>query len=531
MVITMRKSITRTLALALAIIMMIALVACGNNQPATADTPADSEPTEKVLKIGELWNITGIDPVNNGTLMKEKAPVVETLVEVDENFGLVGGLATAWESTDSNTWVITIREGVKFHNGDTLTAEDVAWSLNHAFECNPTHATKSLVTEIKATGDYEITITTSSPNAEIPEYLHTAGLGIVHKDSYDESGELITPIGTGPFSVDSFDSSIGVLTIVKNTDYWNGEASVDKVILTGMTDSSTRALALESGEIDFTCDLPFNELSRLDSLDNVYVDCYDTARVYAVYFNCGDSKFADKEVRQAISLIVDRETIANDVLFGAGSPSKNIFTDNMAWNNTSIDCSEYNLEKGVEMLNKAGWTDSDSDGILDKDGKPFEFTIYTYVERPGLPLIAEALQAMLGEVGIKVEIVTQASGTFNKEVVGTDTEWGMYIAGMATAQLPSCYNFLDNNYATRNTEKYGYSNPEFDTLLEKCKAEFDTEARYEISRQIQELAIDELNIMYVCNYGVSYGFNSSVSNFKFNPTAHDYQWNTDITIG
>jgi peptide/nickel transport system substrate-binding protein len=527
----MKKIVSLFLALAMA----LSLAACGTPAapaPSNAsDKPgASAEKGEKVLRIGELWDITTIDPVSDGTLMKEKASVIETLVEVDDHFGLREGLAVKWENTEPNEWIFTIREGVSFHNGEKLDAEAVVWSLNNAFEQNPTHMTKTNVEKIEAVSEYEVKVTTSSPNAEIPEYMHTSGLGIIHKDSYDASGNLGYAIGTGPFKVESFDASTGVLTVVKNAEYWGGAPALDKVVITGMSDSMTRALALESDQIDFTCDLPFNEIDRLDALDGVYVESYDTARVYSGFFNCGDPKFADKKVRHAVSLAIDREIISKEVLFGAGTPAKNMYNSNMAWNNPEVDGSKYDKAEALALLEETGWKDTDGDGILDKNGEKFAFTIYTYPERPGLPLIAEAMQAMLGEIGMDVNIVTQSSGTFSKEVRGTGTEWGLYLAGMATCMLPSCYNFLDSNYRTANSEPYGYKNEKFDELIAKAKGEFDTEKRYEISREIQALAEDELNIMYICNYGVSYGFRDRVSNFVFNPTAHDYQWNIDIAV-
>ena len=90
--------------------------------------------------------------------------------------------------------------------------------------------------------------------------------------------------------------------------------------------------------------------------------------------------------------------------------------------------------------------------------------------------------------------------------------------------------FLNNNYSSESLSGIGYENPEFDKLLAEGAKEFDTNGRYEISKKIQQLAMEELPMIYVCNYGVAYGFNEKVQNFKFNPTAHDYMWNTDIVL-
>ena len=89
---------------------------------------------------------------------------------------------------------------------------------------------------------------------------------------------------------------------------------------------------------------------------------------------------------------------------------------------------------------------------------------------------------------------------------------------------------MNNNYNEKSLSDIGYSNPKFTELLDKCTATFDTEGRYAISKEIQALAMEELPMIYICNYGCAYGFNEKVQNFVFNPTAHDYMWNTDIEI-
>lgn len=499
-----------------------------------AAAPAEetaAESGEKVLRIGELWAVEGIDPVgHDATLCKEKLMIIETLTEADENFRLIGGLAESWENADENTWIFNLREGVKFHDGTDMDAEAVKWSLDYAFENDPTHVTKCFVDEITVTGDYQITVHTSKPYAELPEYFHEASLGIFAKSSIDENGDFIQGalIGTGPFKLESFDVATGTVTTLKNEEYWGTPTTLDKVVLVGLNDANSRALALENNEVDFTCDLPFNQIEYLNSLDNCYVESYDTARLYQANLNLKRSFFADKEVRQAVSYGIDRETIANETLFGAASPAKGIYTDNMAWANTEIAGYAYDPDKATEMLEKAGWKDTNNDGTIDKDGEEFKFTIYTYPDRPGLPLIAEAIQAQLKPLGIGVDIITEDYSAISKDIED-GKEWGMYLSGNATCMIPSCFNYLDKQFSS-SSNAYGYKNDKVDELLAKCASEYDTEKRYEISKEIQAVIMDDLPVMEICNYGVSYGFNSKVSNFKFNPTAHDYMFNTDITV-
>ena len=506
----------------------------GGSSAASSEAASSTAPAsagDKIFRVGELWAIDGIGTIgHDSTLAKEKLRLVETLVEVDEHFGLVPGLAKSWKNTDENTWVFELQEGVKFHDGTDMDAEAVKFCLDTCFKNDPTHVTKCYVDKVEATGKNQITIHTSKPYAEMPEYMHSSSLAIFAKSCVNSDGSMKqnTIIGTGPFKLEKFDVATGSVDTVRFDDYWGTPTTLAGVHMVGLADANTRAMALENNEVDFTCDLPFNQVDTLNALDNVYTESYDTARIYQAKLNLNTPFFSDKNVRQAISYAIDRETIAKETLYGTTTAAKGIYNDSMAWSNQDIKGYAYDKDKAVKMLSDAGWTDSDGDGILDKDGKKFEFTIYTYPDRPGLPLIAEAIQAQLKDINVKVNIVTEDYSAVEKDIQSdSGKEWGIYLAGNATAMIPSCYDYLNKTFRSSDG---GYSNPEVDKLLDQAAGEFDTQKRYELSKQIQEIIIDDCPIYVICNYGVSYGFNSKVSNFKFNPTAHDYQFNTDISI-
>ena len=504
----------------------------GGSSAASSEATSSTAPAsagDKIFRVGELWAIDGIGTIgHDSTLAKEKLMLVETLVEVDEHFSLVPGLAKSWKNTDENTWVFELQEGVKFHDGTDMDAEAVKFCLDTCFKNDPTHATKCYVDKVEATGKNQITIHTSKPYAELPEYMHSSSLAIFAKSCVNSDGSMKenTIIGTGPFKLEKFDVATGSVDTVRNDDYWGTPTTLAGVHMVGLTDANTRAMALENNEVDFTCDLPFNQVDTLNALDNVYTESYDTARIYQAKLNLDTPFFSDKNVRQAISYAIDRETIAKETLYGTTTAAKGIYNDSMAWSNQDIKGYVYDKDKAVKMLSDAGWTDSDGDGILDKDGKKFEFTIYTYPDRPGLPLIAEAIQAQLKDINVKVNIVTEDYSAISKDIE-SGKEWGINLSGNATAMIPSCYDYLNKQFRSSDG---GYSNPEVDKLLDQAAGEFDTQKRYELSKQIQKIIIDDCPIYVICNYGVSYGFNSKVSNFKFNPTAHDYQFNTDISI-
>ncbi len=528
----------KAISLFLALTLVLSLTACSNSDNGTAEEPVatktetqNSEEAEeeglKEIIISEQWTIDSVDPVSQGKVMNQKCRVTELLVETDERMNLIPGLASSWENTDENTWIFKIQEGIQFHDGTALNAEAVKWSLDNAFEISPSLVKRSNIESVEATGDYEITIKTTQPNAELPAYLHDASLGIVAASTYDADGNVTTPIGTGPFRFESFDEAKGELSVVKNEEYWGTLPTYNRLVIRMITDESVRAMSVESGEVDIAVDVPFSEMEALDSKDDLRVECYDTNRIYYGYFNAA-SMFSDKNVRQAICYAIDRDTISKEVLYGCGTPASGPFNSSIAWSNPEIEGYKYNPDKALELLKEVGWEDTDGDGILDKDGKSFSFDILTFSSRPGLPVMAQAMQAMLSEIGIQVEVKVMDNNAINEEMEKSDT-WGINLTTAAAGLVPSSVYFL-NSFSSANTEVYGYSNLELDEMLAACAAEYDQDKRYEMSKEIQAYIVDEAEEIFVCNYGVNYVFHENITNFKFNVEARDWMLNTDIEI-
>jgi peptide/nickel transport system substrate-binding protein len=174
------------------------------------------------------------------------------------------------------TWEFKIRPGVKFHNGKEMKAADVKASLDRTANLSPSTATLMSYDHCEVVDDYTIRIHTKELNPLVPGILHYPDTAIVSGDSYNKDGTFNVPIGTGPMKVQSFDEQTGTLTVVKNTDWWNGEAKIDKMIIRGYENPQTRAMMIENGDLDFTCDPPYSEVDRLDAIDGIHVEKYNT---------------------------------------------------------------------------------------------------------------------------------------------------------------------------------------------------------------------------------------------------------------
>jgi peptide/nickel transport system substrate-binding protein len=484
----------------------------------------------KTLRVGELWNIEGMDlSSHDGTLVVEKMLVAQPLVAIDNNFNIIPGLAESWKNIDSLTWEFKLRSGVKFHDGSDFDGEAVKWSLERALEQNPTVASLTKIESIKVINPLSIQIKTKTANADLPETLHYSNTGIVAKSSVDAAGKFVKPVGTGPFVYLSFNPGSGNVEVIKNENYYGQKAQLDKIIFRPITDPNTRALAIENGEIDFTIDPPLNEIERLKTHKGLNVKPYETPRVYIMKMNVKHAPLNDITVRRALTHAIDNEAIAEHVLYGVGSPAIGPYAANIAWNNNDIKPYGFDPALAKSLLSQAGYTDTNGDGLLDKGGKPLTLKLVTYPERPGLPSIAQALQGFFADIGVTLEVDIMTSSATGSVLVTPD--WDFYLMANATTMIPTPYYHLNDAYSTAsNAATSGYSNKEVDRLLSELAGTFDQKQKYVIARQIQEIIHDDVAALWIAYYGVGIVMKDTVKNFVFNPTAHDYMLNTEMTV-
>ncbi len=484
----------------------------------------------QTLVVGEIWDIEGLDPASGHSVtVNDKALIVETLIGVDESFNLKPLLATYWKSIDDKTWEIDIREGVKFHDGSELTADDVKFSIERANELDLTVRSLLKLDSIEVLDPYTIRIRTTSPNSIMPAILHYASIAIISPRSIDDDGEFGKLIGTGPFKLESFDPQTHILTVTKNDNWWGGEVKLNRIILKPITDPNTRALALESGDVDFTVDVPYSEAERIDEIDGVNVEKYSTPRIYRIEINLKHSPLDDARVRQAISSAIDRDEIAEYVLFNVGSPATGPFMADMFWANENIKSYDYDIDLARELLDEAGWNDSDGDGIRDKDGKPLELSLLTYIERPGLQPMAEALAGQLEDVGIKIHAEAVENGISSDRQKKGD--WDLYLSATNTGMVPDPLYYLGLTYGTDgSSNKADYSNSRVDSIIRQAYETEDPEERIKMLDELEEIVQEDLPVIIVANYGVAIAKKDYVKGYVFDPTAHDYRLSPDMYI-
>ena len=512
-------------AMILSLAMIIGGCSNGSSTSASSKSTGGTSDGQKVLKIAYPDTITTLD-VNNGsaaTMLLEIAGVVQTLVAVDSDFVLHPSLATEWKRTGDTTWIFKLRQDVTFHDGTKFNAEAVKWIIDRSLEKNASFSQTTGIKSVAVVDEFTVQFETTVKNGELPEALTNVAAAIVAKSSLNEKGEFTKAIGTGYFKQDSFDVSTGRFECVPYAGYWEKvNSSVTRRVVLSMTDSSTRSLAAQNGEVDIASDVPFSDLQKLASAKGVNVEKFNTARTYFFSYNLNKKYLQDINVRKALIYAINKKELVNDVLLGVGSVPTGVYIDTMPWSNTKVDTYEFDVEKAKALLKAAGYIDSDGDGYLDKDGKKFSIRIITGSRRPGNSLIVQAVQGYYKNIGVEAAVAVIDGNASNEAIKNND--YDLNLSSAATGYIPSASYYLRTYYHSKSTnpKNINYSNSELDRLIDECRATNNAQEKYALSKQAQAIAQDDAAVYTVANYGAVFVLSDKIKNFSYSAAVHDF---------
>lgn len=489
---------------------------------------------EKVLRIAYPDTLTTLDVVDGSaaTMLLEIAGVVQTLVAVDSDFILHPSLAVSWERIGDTTWVFKLRDDVTFHDGSKFNAAAVKWCLDRDLTENASFSRTTGIASTSVIDDYTVQFETTGKTGELPEALTNVAAAIVAKSSVDASGEFVRAVGTGYFMQEDFDVSQGIFSCVQYSGYWGGkiDSSVTKRIVYSMTDSSTRSLAAQSGEIDIASDVPFSDISSLSNAKGVRVEKFYTARTYFFSYNLNKEYLRDPNVRKALIYAINKKEIVDDVLLGVGQVPKGIYMDGMPWSNTDVDTYEYDVEKAKSLLAGAGFRDSNGDGFLDKNGRRLSLRIITGSRRPGNSLITQAVQGYFAAVGIDAQVAVLDGNASNEAI--KNNEYDLNLSSAATGYIPSASYYLYQYYhsSSVNAKNIAYSNPELDRLIEQCRGTIASKEKYDLSKRAQAVAQNDAVVYTAALYGAVFVLSDRIKNFSYSAAVHDFivPYSTDL---
>lgn len=516
----------KIVALLLATVVAVSTVGCGSAGGSTSEKDSDTtseinaeisaekneaasdENTVTIATTG--FNTEDLSPVSTDFFTKDNVilPLYDSLLDIDEERNIIPEIAESYEVNDDYTQIsFVIREGITFHDGSALTAEDVKYSIERYAQEDCSIGSSLRLTldkvEIEDTNKVVVSFTQSEPKAVRFFTAHYDYLGIVLPKDYIESvGEdefRKHPIGTGPYKfLDSESGSSITFEAVEN--HWRLTPEFRYLKILEIADGSTRLSMLRGGQVDLI-QAGFDDLDSLEGDSNIHLLDIEGERMSGIYFqgtweDTGEAT-QNLKVRQAIDYAINRQEIADEFFEGYATPEKywKVSTAGENWDPT-WEATEYNPEKAKELLEEAGYPDAFEKPIL---------RLYTEPERAYQIKLTELVASYLQAVGLQVQIIQHDAVTIDSLIFTRDLAeeaigaMGLYTSPVLTSDgvlSGSQYNF----YASEGLETINRTDTEIDEWYKLGRASLDVNERNEYDNKILHRINDENKLFLGLNY-------------------------------
>ena len=485
--------------------------------PTTADTGVE-RPT---LKAGVIWLDSPLDPVE-GSWAAHQSGMAENLFRLSANdLSPEPWLATGATQIDPLTWEIGLRSGVKFHNGDMMDAQAVKASLERAVRLSPGAAERLAIESVAVKDAHTVIVTTMEPRPTLPGLLTNSNTAIVNADAADAAGEdnfVTAGALTGPYVPTEYVLKER-LSSVANDDYWGGAPPLAGIEHIAISDTNSRELALQAGDVDFAINISPEGVERINSLPGLHSRTAGAGTSVVMWWvNFERGTLSDPLARQAVAHAIDRESIAGLVApAGTGSFADLLLPEAMA-SCAGVSGPAYDPHRARELLAEAGYADSDGDGIVEKDGQALEIVIGGYPQRFQLPIMAEAAQAMLADAGIRADVrITEWSVV--KEPAWDLFGWFNNVVDAGDPVLNvSKFVGLHADGSDSGANNYGhYSNPGLVDIIAQAGPVSDIQQRKDIACEALAVVAAETALLPVAHAYMVYGVSERVTGFEPHP--------------
>ena len=439
-----------------------------------------------------------------------RAGCLEGLARVGFEGEVVPALATGWEQVSPTEWDVTIREDVKFHNGEALDAAAVAGALNHVLAADaPARAfSPKVVASVAATGDMTVRITTPSPSVLLPLRLAAPNTGILAPAAY--AGEQIDPVGTctGPFRIVEHVPQ-QALRLEANADYWGGDVQVEAAEVRFVPDGGVRATQVQTGEAHISRVIPASALDKLKTVAGVNVMIVETTRTNGLYLNNERAPFDNVNARRAVQSAIDTTAIAGSIYEGSARPAVGPFAPNEPWSPADASVVPYDPERAKSLLAEAGI-----------DAGALNLTLLVYTERAELPDLAAVIQAQLRQIGVKSEIRASNWGGIESDLYAGNFDLFL-LSRNYLLDVADPIGFLTADYTCEGGFNLSnFCDPAVDALVDEARGTADPAARNalyaKVAAQLQDEAVTVF-LVHVQNIDV---ISEKVRNYRIHPLAH-----------
>ncbi len=495
-----------------ALLTMAVLGGCGADS--TGESSQENSSKESVVQseavyggsvvVGIQQDIDSLDP-HKATAAGTKEilfNIFEGLVKPDENGNLICAVASDYSiSDDGLVYTFTLRDNVKFHNGNTVTGEDVKYSLERAaglLDGTPLISTLQTIQSVDILDNKTVQVTVGAANTEL---IYSFVAAIIPAGSGEDTAA--DPVGTGPFSFVSYTPQEGIV-VKKNTDYWQeGLPYLDEVEFKITGSADTALLELQGGSIDIYAYLTDSQANTLK--DTFQVVSSPSNVVQALFLNNAEKPLDDVRVRQAICYALDKDMINEFVAGGNGTPVSSAMLPTLK--DYYVDLNDMygttaNIDKAKELLADAGYPDG------------FDLTIaipsnYEFHMQTG-----EVVAEQLKEVGINVTIDAMEWSTWLDQVYN-GRQYQATISGITSDLTPG---YLLNRFQTDSKKNFiNFASADYDALYQKIQDTLDVEQKKEYYKQLQQILCEDAGSAFLQVPANTTAIAKDLTGYKFYP--------------
>lgn len=461
------------------ILSFMLLTACSNSD-ATSEVVMDQH-----LIIGEQLDLRGYDP---GSTMSDfiRALIFNNLVELDMNFEKTPGLATNWwMNEDATVWTFELREGVVFHDGSPWNAEAAKFNLDYRRE-GTGKAWLSAVDSVHVLDTHLLEVVLNQSVYTFDSDLTPPFLAMVSPGAIDEEGAVTSAIGTGPFKLKEWqvDQSF---TLERNEDYFEGKPTLDKVTFKVIPDAETRAMALQNGDIHMMSGREgLTAVQRLKKIEDIDVVKKTGQTSEVIFMNTQEGPLSDINVRKAIALGIDLETMVPELLEDLAEAPKYFFSGAYgAYVNKNIQLPSFNQEEAVALLAESGYNENN----------PLSLRLVLGASNEEDKLLSLVIQNQLGEIGIDLELVHLEGGALRDALSQKDYDMIMIGQWLIPHDEPTThylrgYWHSDSSYKVYHTE-------ELDAKIERLHGSLEAQERIRLHHEIQNELLEAYPVIVV----------------------------------
>lgn len=417
--------------------------------------------------------------------------ITDSLVALDRNLDYIPRLAEGWEfSQQHHVLTFSLRHGVRWHDGHPFTADDVVYTYELAMDpevgAGRYASLFTGVESVTALDSQTVQVTYTEPN--VAALQGWEALLLMPRHHADEDPAARTVVGTGPFRLLRWKTG-QELTLAANDDYWGRRPHLQRIVFRIIPQAHTAFEALRAGEIDLTRVQSADWPAAAGLPQDGALAFLRFQRLHLTYIAWnGDGSnpfFQDARVRRAMTHAVDRQGFIRTVLNGLGRvATSTIMPGTWAYRADSQPLA-YDLDVAAHLLDEAGWSDHDGDGVRDRDGVAFRFTMFLYNQNSNARQLAQLLQAALRGLGVEMEIRALDLVTFLEYM--NSRHFQAQLSSTTLDSDPDPFDFWHSSQTPHGANRSGYINDEMDTLCEEGRREFDPQRRAQLYARVQEL--------------------------------------------